>query len=71
MDVAEEAAVREAAGCPPATSLPPLAACLLEGCWAEVLNPAYNSSWELRQVWRCSLGAETGVEAQTDSSLHM
>ena len=50
MDFAEEAAAREAASSPAATSLPPLAACLMDECWANILDPRYSCSWELRQV---------------------
>jgi hypothetical protein len=47
---AAEAAVKEARSSSPASSLPPLAACLLAGCWSVVLDPAYSYSWEVRQV---------------------
>ncbi|GAX74142.1 hypothetical protein CEUSTIGMA_g1591.t1 [Chlamydomonas eustigma] len=49
LDAAEAAAAKEACSCPPASSLPPLATCLLTGCWSVVLDPAYSCSWELRQ----------------------
>ena len=41
LDYAEEAAIKEAASIPAATSLPPLTACLMDGCWANILDPQY------------------------------